>query len=350
MSTPAPASTSSPLVVSGSSPRPIHLFLWMAPPSLDFSHAIRFSAKVRAIHGTSVVSYTPDDATSFWLIASFSRSKLRLDQDLVSWILEATLGGTASLFSVVEVDHWVFKFCVASSHVGFMICALKALSCPGFIIIFHLWNETGLPLAKASVIADHTPDYQWLPARSKRYSKTFTSVAKSLRAQSSKSSNIPLSGRNLVPIGRAFDRLKNNVSGGKKSVFSRLTFREIVRPDLQTGSHPAASPRVSDQAKNKEFIGQALNSRPGLNLPDLNLDLSLKYNSGFDAIPSSFSASPSSALPSSALGRQCTRCLSYKHGRPICQNRVRCTACFRLGHIALHCRFPPRFAGLLLSG
>jgi len=28
---------------------------------------------------------------------------------------------------------------------------------------------------------------------------------------------------------------------------------------------------------------------------------------------------------------------------------MRCASCFRLGHIALHCRFPPRFPGLSMS-
>lgn len=102
----------------------------MESPRLDFSHGVRFSAKVRAALGSSVVSFSLDDASSFWLIASFSRSKLRLNCDCVSWILEATLGGTSSLFSVVEVDHWVFKFFVASSQVGFMIYALKGLFMP----------------------------------------------------------------------------------------------------------------------------------------------------------------------------------------------------------------------------
>jgi len=50
------------------------------------------------------------------------------------------------------------------------------------------------------------------------------------------------------------------------------------------------------------------------------------------------------------MGRpHCTRCLSNKHNRPMCQSRVRCTSCFRLGHISIHCRFPPRFPGLQWS-
>jgi hypothetical protein len=50
------------------------------------------------------------------------------------------------------------------------------------------------------------------------------------------------------------------------------------------------------------------------------------------------------------IGPPCTRCLSYKHGRPMCSNSVRCTSYFRLGHVALSCRFQPRFPRLLRSG
>lgn len=77
--------------------------------------------------------------------------------------MEAVLGGNASLFAVVEVDHWVFKFCVASSRVGFMIYALRSFACLDFKMLFFLWNEAGLSLAKASVVADHTPPWDGIP-------------------------------------------------------------------------------------------------------------------------------------------------------------------------------------------
>ena len=51
------------------------------------------------------------------------------------------------------------------------------------------------------------------------------------------------------------------------------------------------------------------------------------------------------------LPHQISPCLSHRHLRLSCQNRVRCLPCFRLGHVALHCRFPSRFPGLhLLEG
>ena len=74
---------------------------------------------------STVASSSPDGASSFWLIASFSQSKFRLDSESVSMILALVLGGESDLLSVVEIDHWVFKFCVASSKLGFHdICSV----------------------------------------------------------------------------------------------------------------------------------------------------------------------------------------------------------------------------------
>ncbi|KAG2571336.1 hypothetical protein PVAP13_7KG009600 [Panicum virgatum] len=162
---------------------------------LDFRHGSAFAKKVHHLLHSSVVPSTPDDAASFWMIiASFSRSKFRLDLVSVELILESVLGGLASLFSVVEIDQWVFKFCVASSKVGFMIYALKSFACTDFKIHFHLWNEFGLSQAKATVRVDHTSDFQWIEVQSKRSKKSVSAFAKG-----STSRIPPLTGSNAVP-------------------------------------------------------------------------------------------------------------------------------------------------------
>nr|TKW12232.1 hypothetical protein SEVIR_5G023600v2 [Setaria viridis] len=57
--------------------------------------------------------------------------------------------------------------------------------------------------------------------------------------------------------------------------------------------------------------------------------------------------SPSSGTAAPPLGRlHCVRCLSNTHSRSACRNRVHCSSCLRLGHVAIYCRFPPRFLGL----
>ena len=76
----------------------------MDSSDLDFSPRIVFSNKVQSLLGSPVISPFPDDAWSFWLIASFARSKLKLDEGNVGFILQSVLGGIASEFAVVEIQ------------------------------------------------------------------------------------------------------------------------------------------------------------------------------------------------------------------------------------------------------
>ncbi|KAG2597833.1 hypothetical protein PVAP13_5KG278800 [Panicum virgatum] len=128
---------------------------------LDFSHGISFAKKVQSLLRSPVTSPSAP-ASSFWLFASFSQAKFRLDETTVELLLESVLGGSPTLFFVAEIDQWVFKFCVASYKVGFMISALKSFACADFKIHFHLYNETGFSHAKATVRVDHTKDFQWV--------------------------------------------------------------------------------------------------------------------------------------------------------------------------------------------
>ena len=140
--------------------------------------------------------------------ASFSRSKFWLNSEYVSLILASVLGGESSLLSVVEIDQWVFKFCVASSKVGFMIYALKSFACLDFKLHFFLWNESGLFLAKATVKVDHTRDFQWVEVQTKSTKKSLSSFARSGL----------FTGGNIVPLGSR----NLHSSRSKPSVFGRL--------------------------------------------------------------------------------------------------------------------------------
>lgn len=79
--------------------------------------------------------------------------------------------------------------------------------------------------------------------------------------------------------------------------------------------------------------------------PDGFLNLGLGIGAGPAQSPAVQPSPPGPVRRPLAHG-PCSRCLSWKHDRPNCQNKVRCSSCFRLGHIALNCRFPPRFPGL----
>lgn len=112
--------------------------LAMDPASLDPSPRISFSSKVCSRLGTSVCSSILDDATSFCLVVAFSHFKIRLTSESVGLILSSILGGSANLFSVVELEQQLFKFSVLNRNVGLLVYDLKSFGCDSFKLFFHL--------------------------------------------------------------------------------------------------------------------------------------------------------------------------------------------------------------------
>lgn len=94
---------------------------------LDFSHGLRLEKRIRSCLGASVVSSSPDDASSFWLIAAFSRSKIKLHEPAVGSLLQSILGGCASSFAVVELEDRIYKFSVSSKSVGLFVYGFAIL-------------------------------------------------------------------------------------------------------------------------------------------------------------------------------------------------------------------------------
>jgi hypothetical protein len=133
---------------------------------------------------------------------------------------------------------------------------------------------------------------------------------------------------------------------GSKSVFSRLNFSSVADHNLSSNQLPCSSlarfnhggsflPRNSDRA----FISN-LNSAGSVGPTRL---------SGANAVP--LGNRPSKPNRRNFSSRpSCSRCLSNFHSRPNCRSSTRCTACFRLGHVAFSCCFPPRFPGLSKTG
>ena len=110
----------------------------MVSPAATSSHALLFASKVQGKFGVPVVSSEPDDADSFWLLASFSRADFRLTPESVALALQHVLGGDASLFAVVEVEGRIFKFIVFSKSVDLEIYSLNSFANSSFKVFFRL--------------------------------------------------------------------------------------------------------------------------------------------------------------------------------------------------------------------
>lgn len=114
---------------------------------MDYSQGESLEAQVRSLFGPTVVSPSPDDASSFWLIAAFSCSRLKLHVQSVGSILQSILGGTAISFAVVEIEEGIFKFTLLSKQIGLFIYKLRFFECSAFKVFFHLWNVKGIVFA-----------------------------------------------------------------------------------------------------------------------------------------------------------------------------------------------------------
>jgi hypothetical protein len=79
----------------------------------------------------------------FLLVISFGRAVFRLDIHTVAMCLQASFGGTASLFKVQHLRDRSFKFSVSSSAVGFEIYNLGKFSDKNFEFFINLWGQGG---------------------------------------------------------------------------------------------------------------------------------------------------------------------------------------------------------------
>lgn len=89
------------------------------------------------------VSSAGASSSPFFLVASFGRCKFRLSPISVGLILQATIGGVARDFDVVQLSCRFFRFSVASKAVGFHVFRLASLDCSCYKIYFHLWGNGG---------------------------------------------------------------------------------------------------------------------------------------------------------------------------------------------------------------
>ena len=148
-----------------------------------------------------------------------------------------------------------------------------------------------------------------------------------------------------IPVNNFFIRLSNDLRS--RSVFSRLSFPNQAC-DLPNLANSNSNFRQSCAA----FTDPHSRVNHGINI-DLNLGSSnpnLDILTGTNQVPLGPRSKPKSSFNPPDLGRRnYSRCLSYSHLRPNCTYSVCCNSCFRLGHVAGSCRFPPWFPGLSME-
>jgi hypothetical protein len=126
---------------------------------LDFSYGHQFWAKVHDLFSSPV---NPISALGhFFLVISFGRAQFRLDVLNVSVALSSCLGCAYDEIYVIRQSDRVFKFSVASKHIGFMVHNLKSFTYPQFICYFHLWGRGGTNWRREELLWYSEEDANW---------------------------------------------------------------------------------------------------------------------------------------------------------------------------------------------
>lgn len=105
---------------------------------LCFDPKIKFASLVAVRFGCLMSPPIAFSPSAFYLVVSFDRSAVCLNEDSVGLILQACLGGVGKDFNVIHLLGWMFSFSLSCKNVGFMIYKLKSFSCKSFATFFHL--------------------------------------------------------------------------------------------------------------------------------------------------------------------------------------------------------------------
>lgn len=112
----------------------------------------------------------------FFLVVLVGRCKFRVDESLVSNLLQAVLGGNAHAFKVSFLNDRVYKFSVSSKKVGFFIYNLRFYECDSFRVSFHLWGNGGPSSQQEVARWKEEQDREWTMVRRKRNKQKVTSA------------------------------------------------------------------------------------------------------------------------------------------------------------------------------
>jgi hypothetical protein len=121
-------------------------------PGLQIQHVVeeRFS---------SPVSFHTSSSWEFFLVVTFGRSAIRLNEYSVSLILQSCLGGVAKDFKVAHLFGMCFRFLVFSKSVGFLVYNLKFYKCLSLWLSL-IFRKMVAPIVSVSIIVgwrNHKP-------------------------------------------------------------------------------------------------------------------------------------------------------------------------------------------------
>ena len=291
---------------------------------LDFSQGKIFRSEVKSSLNATV--HLLGKANHFLLVVSFGRSNFRLLDDSVSLALESCLGGSAEDLAVHFLRDRVLRFSVSSRQVGFMVLALKSVSCKDFKCFFHTWGQGGPNWQRECRFWEKECEKEWTLVSPDKHACEL--AMKVLKKKPEK------------PI-----LIKNRNTNGVKRAIS---FGSVLEYEACPGYHFPAThgiqdhidPSTSPNIQFGSFKGKAMDDPSKATIAPQSPNSKQKENpanwpdqthpNGMDSL---------SEVVNDIAFRfwDCSRCMSMGHHISACQNKIRCRACYRLGHKERNC-------------
>lgn len=270
-------------------------------------------------------------AATFLLVVSFGRSTIRLNEDSVGLLLQASIGGYAKDFNVVHLSGWMFCFSVYCNEVGFMIYKLKSFVCKQFAIHFFLWGGGGPNWLRDHALWCLEQEAEWTTFGSKsKFKKSFVDVFHSPRFVKSNTQSLA----NRKPV---FLRLKYPNDYKKIAETTRLSFNRSRSPfglgisDIPKSNFEPPPERVLHWiCKNPALKPAVIQAKLAPNPSSLS-------NSNLGTRPSNVQTHQSLAQDPLVEVKKCSKCLGPGHSRKDYTNLVKCRTCFNYGHISSAC-------------
>jgi hypothetical protein len=152
---------------------------------LDLSPSLEIQRIAKDRFSSQVSFHNSPHSRQFFLVASFGRSSILLNEDSVSFMLQSCIGGSAKEFNVRFLSNMSFCFSLFSKAVGFLIYRHKSYKCSIFSVFFDLWGNGGPNWLREHRLWLSEEEASWTHVSSKSHKKSFVEAVTSSLPQSS---------------------------------------------------------------------------------------------------------------------------------------------------------------------
>uniref|UniRef100_K4A297 Uncharacterized protein n=1 Tax=Setaria italica TaxID=4555 RepID=K4A297_SETIT len=326
---------------------------------LDFTIGEVFEQEVRRRFGTQVNHESPSPRGSFFLLATFRRSLVRISEESVGFILESCLGGHAPFFHVVEVSHNHFRFSVSCKAVGLFVYNLRRVIGSVFDVYFHLWSSGAPYWEREKRLWEAEEELRWTKVLSKSQKRADkkkaikrVSFAKQIVCHSPLNKSAPPMKPSFIRFG-AFDvdiSSANGVHDDDVSVqalehlidqrFALSTPNQVLTQNVSVSATPSSG-ILKKSSNNDSETEVATEDQAHCNMSPNYFHSASHPETGTGRtraeLKSVFSSGDRSLMAVQVVKHArclggCTRCFRLDHSCFECREDIRCAFCFNYGH------------------